>query len=504
MGLALTLFCALARSPSCTACGTWPPPPGRPTGRPAADLFGFLEERLGGLTDLRANGAQAHTLRRFYGLARARFRRSRAGRRSWGPARSPSPAGCSWLGYILAFALGAALFRRRRRSPSARSTSSSTTPRCCAAPCELITRAGAGLPAGRRRPRARREPCWRTRSTPRRTGPAAPRPSRAGRPPAVVPSSDVSFALRRGAPQPVLRGTSPSASPPGEALGLLGRTGSGKTTLTRLLFRLYDPAAPGRSASAASTCAPSRLAELRAPGRPGHPGGAALPGHRARQPDPLRPRHPRRAPAGGAGRPRPGRLAASPARRGWTPQLGRRRRPGLSAGEAQLLAFARVFLRDPGLVILDEASSRLDPATEQRLIERAVDRLLARAHGDRHRPPPEHGAARRRHPHPRGRAGRGVGPAGGALAADPGSRFARLLRAGAWRRCWREPGRGRRSWSLVTPAPAPQTAPRARSPCCGGWCGFARGCTSWTPPWPCPTTASPWSGADRAAPSSTP
>ena len=49
---------------------------------------------------------------------------------------------------------------------------------------------------------------------------------------------------------------------------------------------------------------------------------------------------------------------------------------GLSAGEAQLLAFARVFLQDPGLVILDEASSRLDPATE-RLIERAVDRLLA-------------------------------------------------------------------------------------------------------------------------------
>jgi ATP-binding cassette subfamily B protein len=48
----------------------------------------------------------------------------------------------------------------------------------------------------------------------------------------------------------------------------------------------------------------------------------------------------------------------------------------LSAGEAQLLALTRVFLRDPGLVILDEASSRVDPATEQR-IERAVDRLLA-------------------------------------------------------------------------------------------------------------------------------
>jgi ATP-binding cassette subfamily B protein len=48
---------------------------------------------------------------------------------------------------------------------------------------------------------------------------------------------------------------------------------------------------------------------------------------------------------------------------------------GLSAGEAQLLAFARVFLRDPGLVILDEASSRLDPATEH-LLERAVERLV--------------------------------------------------------------------------------------------------------------------------------
>jgi ABC-type multidrug transport system fused ATPase/permease subunit len=49
---------------------------------------------------------------------------------------------------------------------------------------------------------------------------------------------------------------------------------------------------------------------------------------------------------------------------------------GLSAGQAQLLAFTRIFLRDPGLVILDEASSRLDPATEE-LIERAVGRLLA-------------------------------------------------------------------------------------------------------------------------------
>jgi ATP-binding cassette subfamily B protein len=48
---------------------------------------------------------------------------------------------------------------------------------------------------------------------------------------------------------------------------------------------------------------------------------------------------------------------------------------GLSAGQAQLLAFTRVFLRDPGVVVLDEASSRLDPATET-LLERAIDHLL--------------------------------------------------------------------------------------------------------------------------------
>ena len=48
---------------------------------------------------------------------------------------------------------------------------------------------------------------------------------------------------------------------------------------------------------------------------------------------------------------------------------------GLSAGEAQLLALGRAFLADPGLVILDEPSSRLDPETEV-LVERAVSRLI--------------------------------------------------------------------------------------------------------------------------------
>lgn len=49
---------------------------------------------------------------------------------------------------------------------------------------------------------------------------------------------------------------------------------------------------------------------------------------------------------------------------------------GLSAGEGQLISLVRVFLLDPGLVILDETSSRLDLNTEL-MIEKAITRLLS-------------------------------------------------------------------------------------------------------------------------------
>ncbi len=48
----------------------------------------------------------------------------------------------------------------------------------------------------------------------------------------------------------------------------------------------------------------------------------------------------------------------------------------LSMGERQLLSFARAIVRDPDLLVLDEATSSVDPATERRLQE-SVDRLLA-------------------------------------------------------------------------------------------------------------------------------
>lgn len=49
---------------------------------------------------------------------------------------------------------------------------------------------------------------------------------------------------------------------------------------------------------------------------------------------------------------------------------------GLSAGEAQLLALARAWLRDPDVLVLDEATARVDPVTEARL-EDGIAALMA-------------------------------------------------------------------------------------------------------------------------------
>ncbi len=67
---------------------------------------------------------------------------------------------------------------------------------------------------------------------------------------------------------------------------------------------------------------------------------------------------------------------------GWVTELpdGLRTRLGegghvLSAGQEQLVAFARILVRDPQVVILDEATARLDPVTESR-VQAATERLL--------------------------------------------------------------------------------------------------------------------------------
>jgi ABC-type multidrug transport system fused ATPase/permease subunit len=159
---------------------------------------------------------------------------------------------------------------------------------------------------------------------------------------------------------------------PGRVLGLLGRTGSGKTTISRLLFRFYDPTT-GRIRLGGADTRAARLKELRQ--------RVAIVSQdvqlfSATVRDNLtffdRGILDERILAVIRELGLDDWYAALP--RGLDTELASAG-GGLSAGEAQLLAFVRVFLRDPGLVILDEASSRLDPATE-RLIERAVDKLL--------------------------------------------------------------------------------------------------------------------------------
>ncbi|WP_409342731.1 ABC transporter ATP-binding protein [Paenibacillus sp. MBLB4367] len=159
---------------------------------------------------------------------------------------------------------------------------------------------------------------------------------------------------------------------PGRSLGVLGRTGSGKTTLARLLLRFYDPREGGIYLGGVDIRDPY-VREVRQ--RVGMVtqqieifqgtvrdnltffDDSIADGNIVEVLEELG--------LGNWYRSLPGGLDTMLESGGG----------GLSAGEAQLLAFARVFLSDPGLVILDEASSRLDPVTEQK-IEAAVSKLL--------------------------------------------------------------------------------------------------------------------------------
>ena len=160
-------------------------------------------------------------------------------------------------------------------------------------------------------------------------------------------------------------------------MAIVGETGSGKTTFAKLVTRLMDPSG-GRvllGSDAAGGCRWTEVAfaSLRARvvmvpqdgflfdatvadnvryGRPGmsdaevaeafdRPGARRL--------------------GGLAGRGCGDRRSASAAR-------------ALSAGERQLVAVARAYVADPDLLVLDEATSAVDPATERRLT-RALDAL---------------------------------------------------------------------------------------------------------------------------------
>ena len=212
--------------------------------------------------------------------------------------------------------------------------------------------------------------------------PDAPRPAAAGQPTSPWPAPEVSGALvgfhgvhfSYGA-EPVLRGVDLEV-PHGKTIAIVGATGSGKSTLIKLLTRLYEIQAgaitlggvdirdlPVTELRRRVTVVSQDVALFAGTVHDNVALGAVAAGRTASREevadalrrvgfDRLLARH-----AGG--------LDAPIGERGGN----------FSAGERQLLAFARALIRDPEILILDEATAHVDPEAEE-LIERGLDELM--------------------------------------------------------------------------------------------------------------------------------
>ena len=399
-----------------------------------AEMAGFLEERFNGTEDIRANGGEAYLFYRLYPLM-AHVNDLRVRSALWGGVTFSA----GYLLYVLAWigTLGVAAVFYLRGEISigtvfllAFYVSLLESPlKYIRRQIESMQRAQASI--GRIAAFFAIQPQVQEQVS-ARLPTAAP----------AVRFDGVTFAYQdrlgaqaaSAAPDPLPQRTLHKISftlPAGHILGVLGRTGSGKTTLTRLLFRLYDVDA-GAITLDGVDIRHAALSDLR---RCVGMVTQDVELFAASVRDNLtlfRNYDPHSPPISDAA------IEAALAELGLEAWL--RSLPhgldtelatggqGLSAGEAQLLALARVFLRDPRLVILDEASSRLDPVTEQRL-ERAIERLLAgrTAIVIAHRLATvaraddvlilEDGRIREQGPR-------------AALAADPTSRLAQILRTG--------------------------------------------------------------------------
>lgn len=379
----------------------------------SAELYGFIEEQLAGTVDIRANGALPYAMRRLYQFMRERFQSGRRARLASSiPWSVPSLAEA--IGVGIAFSLAVVLYQAVDITLGTAFVIYFYT-QALFQPMHMLSnqledfqKASAGA--------VRVQELMGTRSalidgTATDFAPGAP----------GIEFRDVTFAYEGD--DTVLHDLSFRLEP-GEVLGLLGRTGSGKTTVTRLLLRLYDPT----SGSITLGGVELREAQLAALRRQVGMVTQDVQLFRGSIRDNLTFFEQDIDDA------RIWKALEALGLVEWCRALPQgldtviEGGGGLSAGEAQLLAFTRVFLKDPGLVILDEASSRLDPVTE-RLVERAVSGLLRGRTGIiiAHRLSTvdradtimilERGAIAEYGPRE-------------ALVSDPGSRFSQLLRTG--------------------------------------------------------------------------
>jgi ABC-type multidrug transport system fused ATPase/permease subunit len=329
----------------------------------SARLFGFIEEHLNGLEDLRAAGAEAYALGTLGRHTSARLRAARIARILSGVAWS-MPIVVSAIGTALIYGLTAWLVGAGALTIGAAFTLYFYV-RLLFIPLNRISsqleefqRASAGIV------RIQQVRAWRSALE----DPAHPLPMPQGA--LSVEFERVVFAYRSD--EPVLRDVSFRLAA-GATLGLVGRTGSGKTTVTRLVARLWD---------VDSGCVRLGGVDVRQVWREEL---RARLGVVSQQPQLFRASVRDNLTLFDRSISEERMLRALDELRigDWVRELpsgldtllgpgGR----GLSAGEAQLLGLARALLHDPGLVILDEPSSRLDPATQQ-LVSTAIGRLLA-------------------------------------------------------------------------------------------------------------------------------
>ncbi|MEU7679509.1 ABC transporter ATP-binding protein [Micromonospora taraxaci] len=181
---------------------------------------------------------------------------------------------------------------------------------------------------------------------------------------------DLTFRYQEGGRGAALRGLSLTFAR-GRSYALIGRTGSGKSTLAKVLTRAVD--VPAGSVFLGDTdLGDLDVEQLRrwvalVPQRTEILAGTLAENVALFDPDLLD---------------AAARALDELGLAGWIAELpdGLATRLGegghvLSAGQEQLVAFARILVRDPHVVILDEATARLDPVTEAR-VQRATERLL--------------------------------------------------------------------------------------------------------------------------------